>query len=405
MEQTAERLDLLLGEDQLPEDLHHIALKVLNRQRITFEEGVTLYEKGSLGYLGMLANFIRERRHGSRTYFNRNFHIEPTNLCVFTCKFCSYSRLLKQESEGWVMSKEQIWHLVEGYNGQPVTEVHIVGGVHPKQNLDFYCELFEGIKRIRPELHIKALTPVEMEYIFRKAKVSYQEGMRRLKDAGLQSMPGGGAEIFDEEIREKICADKCTSAQWIEIHEAAHELGMRTNATMLYGHIEAYRHRVDHMERLRRLQDRTGGFQAFIPLKFRNKENEMADVPEVSVVEDLRNYAVARIYLDNFPHIKAYWAMIGRSTAQLSLNFGVNDMDGTIDDTTKIYSMAGAEEQHPRMTTAELVDLIRQAGRRPLERDTVYNVIRDYDEDTPVENVPPPERQQPELPGTQLPLN
>lgn len=303
------------------------------------------------------------------------------------------------------MSKEQIWHLVEGYNGQPVTEVHIVGGVHPKQNLDFYCELFEGIKRIRPELHIKALTPVEMEYIFRKAKVSYQEGMRRLKDAGLQSMPGGGAEIFDEEIREKICADKCTSAQWIEIHEAAHELGMRTNATMLYGHIEAYRHRVDHMERLRRLQDRTGGFQAFIPLKFRNKENEMADVPEVSVVEDLRNYAVARIYLDNFPHIKAYWAMIGRSTAQLSLNFGVNDMDGTIDDTTKIYSMAGAEEQHPRMTTAELVDLIRQAGRRPLERDTVYNVIRDYDEDTPVENVPPPERQQPELPGTQLPLN
>ena len=381
MEQPHAQIDVLFNNSQLPEDLYAIALKVQNGERITFEEGVTLYEKGSLGYLGVLANFIREREHGDRTYFNRNFHIEPTNLCIFTCKFCSYSRLLKQESEGWVMSKEQIWHIVEGYKDQPVTEVHIVGGVHPKQNLDFYCELFEGIKKIRPELHIKALTPVEMEYIFRKAKVSYGEGMRRLKDAGLQSMPGGGAEIFDEEIREKICADKCTSRQWMEIHEAAHALGMKTNATMLYGHIESYHHRVDHMERLRQLQDKTGGFQAFIPLKFRNKENEMADVPEVSVVEDLRNYAMARIYLDNFPHIKAYWAMIGRSTAQLSLNFGVNDIDGTIDDTTKIYSMAGAEEQHPGMTTAELVDLIRHVGRHPLERDTLYQVITDYNEE------------------------
>ncbi|QEC53207.1 aminodeoxyfutalosine synthase [Anseongella ginsenosidimutans] len=378
MEKATEQPNLLFNESQLSEDLYAIALKVQNGERLTFDEGVTLYEKGSLGYLGILANFIRERLHGHRTYFNRNFHIEPTNLCVFTCKFCSYSRLLKQESEGWVMSKEQIWHLVDGYKDQPVTEVHIVGGVHPKQNLEFYCELFEGIRKRRPELHIKALTPVEMEYIFRKAKVSYSDGMKRLKDAGLQSMPGGGAEIFDEEIREKICADKCTSQQWLEIHEAAHELGMKTNATMLYGHIEEYRHRVDHMERLRQLQDKTGGFQAFIPLKFRNKQNEMADVPEVSVVEDLRNYAVSRIYLDNFPHIKSYWAMIGRSTAQLSLNFGVSDIDGTIDDTTKIYSMAGAEEQHPRMTTTELVELIRQVGRRPLERDTLYHVIRDY---------------------------
>ncbi|HYH56261.1 MAG TPA: CofH family radical SAM protein, partial [Anseongella sp.] len=342
MEQTAQRLDLLLDKNHLPEDLRSIALKVQKGERISFGEGLTLYEKGSLSYLGILANFIREKLHGKRTYFNRNFHIEPTNLCVFTCKFCSYSRLLKQENEGWVMSKEQIWHIVEGYKGQPVTEVHIVGGVHPRQNLEFYCELFEGIKRIRPGLHIKALTPVEMEYIFRKAKVSYKEGLERLKHAGLGSMPGGGAEIFDEEVREKICADKCTSLQWMQIHRTAHELDMKTNATMLYGHIEEYRHRVDHMERLRRLQDSTGGFQAFIPLKFRNKENEMSGVPEASVIEDLRNYAVARIYLDNFPHIKAYWAMIGRSTAQLSLNFGVNDIDGTIDDTTKIYSMAGA---------------------------------------------------------------
>src|SRR3546814_419526 len=251
----------------LPKELQDIALKVRDGNRITFEEGVTLYEKGSLGFLGMLANQIRERMHGHHTYFNRNFHVEPTNLCVFTCKFCSYSRLLKQEHEGWVMSPEQIWHIVEGYNSQPVTEVHIVGGVHPKQNLDFYCTLFEGIRKIRPELHIKALTPVEMEYIFRKAKVSFKEGLRRLQEAGLQSMPGGGAEIFDEAIREEICADKCTSQQWIEIHQAAHELGMRTNATMLYGHIEEFRHRVDHMERLRQLPDQTGGFQAFIPLK------------------------------------------------------------------------------------------------------------------------------------------
>lgn len=380
MEHAAARLDLLLKDHKLPADLYTIALKVQNNERITAEEGITLYEKGTLGYLGTLANFIREQRHGDRTYFNRNFHIEPTNLCVFTCKFCSYSRLLKQESEGWVMSKEQIWHIVEGYKDQPVTEVHIVGGVHPKQNLDFYCELFDGIRKIRPGLHIKALTPVEMEYIFRKAKVSYRDGLRRLQEAGLQSMPGGGAEIFDETIREQICADKCTSQQWMEIHETAHQLGMKTNATMLYGHIEQAAHRVDHMERLRQLQDKTGGFQAFIPLKFRNKGNEMADVPEVSVVEDLRNYAIARIYLDNFPHIKSYWAMIGRSTAQLSLNFGVDDMDGTIDDTTKIYSMAGAEEQHPRMSTAELVALIQQVGRRPIERDTLYRVIRDYGE-------------------------
>lgn len=389
MEQAAAQLELLLDKQQIPEDLYRIALKVQNKDRISFDEGVTLFEKGSLGFLGMLANFIREDRHGDHTYFNRNFHIEPTNLCIFTCKFCSYSRLLKQESEGWVMSQEQIWHIVDGYKDQPVTEVHIVGGVHPKQNLEFYCQLFEGIKKRRPELHIKALTPVEMEYIFRKARVSYKEGLERLQAAGLQSMPGGGAEIFDEKVREEICADKCTSEQWIAIHRAAHELGMKTNATMLYGHIESYAHRIDHLERLRQLQDETGGFQAFIPLKFRNKENEMAGVPEVSVVEDLRNYALSRIYLDNFPHIKAYWAMIGRSTAQLSLNFGVNDIDGTIDDTTKIYSMAGAEEQHPRMTTAELVSLIDQAGRHPLERDTLYNIVRDYrafpPEDEPAE--------------------
>lgn len=373
-----QQIELLFKSKYVPGPLQSVARKVKEGQRLSREEGVLLYEEADLGYLGVLANYIREKRHGDKTWFNRNFHIEPTNLCVFTCKFCSYSRLLKQADQGWVMSKEQMWHIVEKYRDQPVTEVHIVGGVHPKQDLDFYCELFRGIKKIRPELHIKALTPVEMEYIFRKAKVSVKEGLQRLIDAGLESMPGGGAEIFDEEVREKICADKCTTAQWLEIHETAHGLGLKTNATMLYGHIEAYGHRVDHMNRLRDLQERTGGFQAFIPLKFRNQDNEMSDVPEVSVVEDLRNYAVARIYLDNFPHIKSYWAMIGRSTAQLSLNYGVDDIDGTLDDTTKIYSMAGAEEQHPAMSTRELVELVKHAGRHPLERDTLYNVITDY---------------------------
>jgi aminodeoxyfutalosine synthase len=214
--------------------------------------------------------------------------------------------------------------------------------------------------------------------MFRKAKVSVQEGLQRLKDAGLQSMPGGGAEIFAPEIREQICADKVNAEGWLEIHETAHRLGMPTNATMLYGHIEQYEHRIDHMERLRQLQDKTGGFNTFIPLKFRNQHNDMSDVPESTIIEDLRMYAVARLYLDNFAHIKAYWAMLGRQTTQLSLAYGVDDIDGTLDDSTKIYSMAGAEEQHPAMSTQELVMLIKKAGRQPVERDTVYNVVKDY---------------------------
>lgn len=371
-------LHLVLNDTHLDAGLKSIAEKVSQGQRITFEEGVYLYEKAELGFLGTLANFIREKRHGDNTYFNRNFHIEPTNLCVYDCKFCSYSRLIKQRTEGWELSLDDMLDIVKKYDGQPVTEVHIVGGVLPQYDLQFYSDLFSKIREHRPDLHIKALTPVEYHYIFKKAKVDYAMGMRLMKDAGLNSMPGGGAEIFHPEIREQIAKDKCDGNQWLAIHEEWHKLGMRSNATMLYGHIEQYWHRVDHMERLRQLQDKTGGFQTFIPLKFRNQGNEMSHVPEVSVVEDLRNYAVARIYLDNFDHIKAYWAMISRSTAQLSLNFGVDDIDGTLDDTTKIYSMAGAEEQHPAMSTLELVNLIRQIGRRPIERDTLYNVITDY---------------------------
>jgi len=375
-----DKFEVLLNDPHLAPELKAVAQKVFRNERITFDEGVLLYEKGELGYLGVLANYIREQKHGDKTYFNRNFHIEPTNLCVYDCKFCSYSRLIKERSEGWEYTMDDMLRMVTNYDNEPVTEVHIVGGVLPQYDMKFYMELFSRIKAHRPELHVKALTPVEYHYIFKKAKVDYATGMRMMKEAGLESMPGGGAEIFHEEIRDQIAKDKCNAEQWLQIHEEWHKLGARSNATMLYGHIEQYWHRVDHMERLRELQDRTGGFQTFIPLKFRNKDNQMSNVPEVSVIEDLRNYAIARIYLDNFDHIKAYWAMISRNTAQLSLNFGVDDIDGTLDDTTKIYSMAGAEEQHPGMSTRELVELIKQVDRHPIERDTLYNVITDYND-------------------------
>ena len=370
--------NILLKVQTIDADLRIIADKVFNGSRISVQEGITLFEKGDLNFLGVLANFVREKKNGNDVYFNRNFHIEPTNICVFDCKFCSYSRLLKQKEEGWELSIDQMLDIVRKYDGIPVTEVHIVGGVHPKMGLMYFAELIKKVKEIRPEIHVKAFTAVELDYMCRKAKVSYKEGLQILKDHGQDSLPGGGAEIFDEELRAQIAGDKCTSKEWLEMHETAHSLGMPSNATMLYGHIENYTHRIDHMNRLRVLQDKTGGFNTFIPLKFRNQGNQMSHVLEVSVIEDLKNYAVSRIFMDNFNHIKAYWPMIGRSTAQLSLNYGVDDIDGTIDDSTKIYSMAGSEEQNPALSTSQLVELIKHVGRRPIERDTVYNVIKDY---------------------------
>ena len=356
----------------------NIAEKVIGQERITDEECLYLYQRASLSFSGLLAQHIRLRKHGKRTYFNRNFHVEPTNVCIYTCSFCSYSRKIKKREEGWELSLDEMMNTIKSYDNQPVTEVHIVGGVMPQYNFQFYLDLFRAIKRHRPEIHIKALTPVEYHYIFKKAKVSYREGLKAMIEAGLDSMPGGGAEIFDEEIRKQIAGGKCSSAEWLEMHEILHELGLRSNATMLYGHVESYGHRVDHMRRLRELQDRTRGFQTFIPLKFRNQNNELSHLPEVTVIEDLKNYAIGRIYLDNFDHIKAYWPMIGRKTAQMALSFGVNDIDGTIDDTTKIYAMAGAEDQNPAMSTPELIDLISRAGMYSIERDTLYNVIHDY---------------------------
>ena len=375
---STQTISSFLSDSKLSKELKSIAVKVYAKERITFDEGVLLYQKGELGFLGSIANHIREEKNGNNVYFNRNFHIEPTNICVFDCKFCSYSRLLKNKEEGWELSEEQILDKVRSYDGKPVTEVHIVGGVHPKMGLMYFAELIKKIKTIRPDIHVKAFTAVELEYMCRKAKVSYAEGLQILKDHGQNSLPGGGAEIFDEVIRKEICEDKCTSAEWLEIHETAHKLGMPSNATMLYGHVEKFEHRIDHMDRLRTLQDKTKGFNTFIPLKFRNGGNQMSHIAESTVIEDLRNYAVSRIYMDNFAHLKAYWPMIGRTTAQLSLSFGVDDIDGTIDDSTKIYTMAGSEEQNPKLTTQQLVEMIKQVNRTPIERDTLYNVITDY---------------------------
>lgn len=377
---SSETVALLLNKTITDSRLLDISNKVLRKTRINTEEGLYLYQHAELSLLAMLANYIREDRHGDKTYFNKNFHIEPTNICVYDCKFCSYSRMLrdKDDYEAWEMSEEQIYDAIKAYNNLDITEVHIVGGVHPKMGLEYFKNLIKNIKIIKPELHVKAFTAVELDYMCRKAKVSYKEGLQILKDAGQGSLPGGGAEIFDETIREQICKDKCTSAEWLEMHEAAHSVGMPSNATMLYGHLENYTHLIDHMNRLRELQDKTGGFNAFIPLKFRNKNNQMSDINEVSIVEDLKVFAMSRIFLDNFNHIKAYWPMIGRKTTQLLLSFGVNDIDGTVDDSTKIYTMAGSEEQKPVMTSEQMIKLIKEVGRKPIERDSIYNELNDY---------------------------
>ncbi|HTX89500.1 MAG TPA: CofH family radical SAM protein [Bacteroidales bacterium] len=349
-----------------------ITRKVTGGVRITPEEGLLLFEKAGTGYLGALAEIIKNRKSGNEVYFIRNFHIEPTNICVNRCCFCSYSHHFSKES--WDLGVEEMLETVRKQDPN-VREVHITGAVHLEKDLEYYGGLLRKIKAIRPDLHIKALSAVELDYMIRKAGRSYREGLEYLQSCGLGSIPGGGAEILDDVIREQICPTKVHSNDWLKIHETAHELGITSNATMLYGHIENYRHRIDHLKQLRDLQDRTGGFNAFIPLKFRNANNELSELPEVTMIEDMRNYAVSAIFLDNFPHLKGYWPMSGKSFAQLSLSFGVDDLDGTINDSTKIYSTAGSAEQHPAMTVSEMQELIRGAGKEPVERDSLYRRI------------------------------
>ena len=352
--------------------MKEIAGKVIAGERITPAEGVLLFEEADLGFLGKLADLVRSRKNGDLAYFIRNFHIEPTNICVNKCKFCSYSHHFSKTQ--WELTVDEILEKVNAQESS-VVELHITGAVHPDRDIVYYGELLKKIRESRPSLHIKAYSAVELDYMIRKSGMEIAEGLLYLKSCGLGSIPGGGAEIFDEGIRKEICGMKSTSATWLKIHETAHTLGLPSNATMLYGQRENYSHRIDHLERLRQVQDRTAGFNAFIPLKFRNTNNEMKDIPEVSVTEDMKMYAVARIYLDNFPHLKAYWPAVGKKLAQISLSFGVDDLDGTINDSTKIYSLAGAEDQNPVMTVSQMTALITEANRTPVERDSFYNKL------------------------------
>ena len=355
-------------------NLSVIADKIRSNVRITADEGIYLFSKADLPVLGLLAGIVRRKHNGNLAYFNRNFHIEPTNKCIYNCRFCSYHKP-EGDPESWEYSQEEMLDIVKRFDNKDVTEVHIVGGVHPLYDLHYWGTLIKKIKAHRPSIHIKAFSAVELDHMISLAGCTIEEGLQLLKGYGLDSIPGGGAEIFDEELRKSICDEKSSSELWLRIHETAHNLGIPSNATMLYGHIETYTHRIDHMERLRNLQDRTHGFNAFIPLKYKKSNNSMSYLGEVSTLEDLRNYAVSRIYLDNFPHIKAYWPMTGKECAQMSLSFGTDDMDGTIDDTTRIYSMAGSEEENPAMNTEEICTLIRQSGFIPVERDSLYNPV------------------------------
>jgi aminodeoxyfutalosine synthase len=353
--------------------LGNIAGKLAAGERLTFDDGVRLFECPDLLALGWLANREREKRHGGRTYYNFNIRLEATNVCVASCLFCSFARLRPGDADSYTMSLEQAWDKLRERAHQPLTEIHVVNGLHPDLPFDYYLEMLRGFKRIRPGIHLKCFTAVEIAFFADLYKMNDEQVLRELKDAGLDSLPGGGAEIFAERVRRKICHDKCGTERYLEIHRLAHRLGLRTNVTMLYGHIETRDERVDHMLRARALQDETGGFQAFIPLAFHPDNNQMRKLPAPSATETLRVHAVSRLVLDNIPHVKAFWIATGVEVAQVALWFGVDDLDGTVQE-EKIYHMAGARTPEA-MTTSAIRRLIRAAGRDPVERDTLYNVV------------------------------
>jgi aminodeoxyfutalosine synthase len=350
-----------------------IAEKLDAGERLTFDDGVRLSECPDLLALGWLANREREKRHGGRTYYNFNIRLEATNVCVASCLFCSFARLRPGDAGSYTMSLEQAWAKLRERSHQPLTEIHVVNGLHPDLPFEYYLEMLRGFKRIRPGIHLKCFTAVEIAFFADLYKMSDEQVLRELKSAGLDSLPGGGAEIFAERVRRKICHDKCGADRYLEIHKVAHRLGLRTNVTMLYGHIETREERVDHMLRARAVQDETGGFQAFIPLAFHPDNNQMRKLPAPSATETLRVHAVSRLMLDNFPHVKAFWIATGVEVAQIALWFGVDDLDGTVQE-EKIYHMAGARTPEA-MTTHAIRRLIRTAGRDPVERDTLYNVV------------------------------
>jgi aminodeoxyfutalosine synthase len=351
--------------------LDEIARKVRDRTPLDAADGVHLYRHPDLLAVAALANEVREDLHGDDTFFNINFHINPTNVCVADCKFCSFARLEPHMPQAYTMSLEQIRDKLIERRDQPVTEVHIVNGLHPDLPFSYYEDALRMLKAERPDIHLKAYTAVEIHFFAQHYSMSYEDVLRRLIDAGLGSLPGGGAEIFADRVRRKICRDKASADQWLEIHRTAHRLGLRSNCTMLYGTVETLEERIDHMLRLRALQEETGGFQTFIPLAFHPDGNDLGKLPAPTGMDDLRTYAVSRLMLNNIEHIKAYWIMIGVKTAQIALTFGVDDIDGTVQE-EKIYHMAGAETPQA-LSRVDLIRLIREAGRRAVERDTLYN--------------------------------
>jgi len=347
--------------------------KLRRGERLTFDDGVQLFESPDLLAVGWLANRERERRHAARTYYNYNLRLEPTNVCEASCMFCSFARLQPGMPEAYTMSLEQAWDKLRQRADQPLTELHIVNGLNPELPFSYYTELLRGFKRIRPGIHLKCFTAVEIAFFADLYGMSDEQVLRALVDAGLDSLPGGGAEIFAERVRRKICHDKCGTDRYLDIHRIAHRLGLRSNVTMLYGHIETLGERVDHMLRARALQDETGGFQAFIPLAFHPDNNRLQKLPAPTATDTLRVHAVARLVLDNIPHIKGFWIATGVDVAQVALWFGVDDLDGTVQE-EKIYHMAGSATPEG-MSTSQLSRLVRNAWREPLERDTLYNIV------------------------------
>ncbi|MBO7285284.1 MAG: aminofutalosine synthase MqnE [Alistipes sp.] len=377
------------------QSISHIVDYLRRGERLTTADAVILWREAPLWLLSELAVSRKRASSGELVYYNRNIHLEPSNICIFNCEFCSFRRR-QGDADAWNLTLDQIEERAGEMVGKGITEVHIVGGVHPDHTLDTYCEMIRRVKRALPDVAIKAYTAVEISYMIRRAELTLEQGLRRLMEAGMESIPGGGAELFDEELRAKLCPDKCSSEEWLAVHRTAHNLGLDTNCTMLYGHVETIEQRVDHLNRLRELQDEAPGFNAFIPLKYRSRNNRMSECGECSVEEDMRMIAMSRIFLDNIPHIKAYWVAYGKSVTEMALAFGADDIDGTIDDSTKIYSMAGADAR-PTMSVEELEAMVHDAGFVAVERDTHYNelkrseptiaVVKEYAEDASVERL------------------
>ena len=353
--------------------INEISESIRRGERLAAEDALKLWREAPLWLLGELASERKEQVSGKKVYYNRNVHLEPTNICLFNCAFCSFRRR-EGDKDAWYMSLDDIEARAMELRGADITEVHIVGGVHPKHDLDTYCAMIRRVKRALPHVTVKAYTAVEIFYMIRNDGISVVEGLRRLKEAGMECIPGGGAEIFDATLRKKICPEKCSSEEWLAVHLAAHNMGIPTNCTMLYGHIETLEQRIDHLERLRSLQDEAPGFDAFIPLKYHSHGNRLSQAGECSVEEDLRTIAMSRLFLDNIPHIKAYWVSYGKATTEMALAFGADDIDGTIGDTTKIYSMAGGVDR-PSMSVEELESMVESVGFTPIERDSHYNRV------------------------------